>query len=39
MLVEKARILDQSAMGRAIARISFEIVERNKGVDNLWWAL
>ena len=35
MLVEKARILDQSAMGRAIARISFEIVERNKGVDNL----
>ena len=35
MLIEKARILDESAMRRAIARISFEIVERNKGVEDL----
>ncbi|PWL42421.1 MAG: bifunctional pyr operon transcriptional regulator/uracil phosphoribosyltransferase, partial [Clostridiales bacterium] len=32
---QKALILDEKAMGRAIARISFEIIERNKGVDNL----
>lgn len=32
---QKALILDDKAMCRAIARISFEIIERNKGVDNL----
>lgn len=32
---QKALILDEKAMSRAIARISFEIIERNKGVDNL----
>ncbi len=33
--VEKAQIMDEKAMGRAIARISHEIVERNQGVQNL----
>lgn len=32
---EKAEILDEKAMTRAIARISFEILERNKGTENL----
>ena len=31
----KAEILDESAMARAVTRISFEIVERNKGTDGL----
>lgn len=31
----KAEILDESAMARAVTRISFEIVERNKGTDSL----
>lgn len=31
----KAEILDENAIGRAIARISFEIIERNKGADDL----
>lgn len=35
MMEQKALILDEKAMSRAIARISFEIIERNKGVDNL----
>lgn len=29
------QILDEKSMQRAIARISYEIIERNKGVDNL----
>ena len=32
---EKARILDKDAIARAIIRIAHEIVERNKGIDNL----
>lgn len=32
---EKAVIMDESAIKRAITRISFEIIERNKGVENL----
>ncbi|MBR5485269.1 MAG: bifunctional pyr operon transcriptional regulator/uracil phosphoribosyltransferase PyrR [Oscillospiraceae bacterium] len=32
---EKAIILDEKAMQRAIARISYEILERNKGTDEL----
>lgn len=32
---EKALILDEKAMGRAIARISFEILERNKGAEGI----
>lgn len=31
----KAEILDESAMARAVTRISFEIVERNKGTEGL----
>lgn len=33
--MEHKLILDEKAMERAIARISFEIIERNKGADNL----
>ena len=29
---EKTQIMDQKAMGRAIARISYEIIERNRGL-------
>jgi len=32
---EKAVIMDEQAMQRAITRIAHEIIERNKGVDNL----
>ncbi len=34
-LCEKAQIMDSAAMRRAIARISFEIIERNRGAENL----
>ncbi len=34
-MFEKAQIMDKSAVARAIARISYEILERNKGVNNL----
>lgn len=34
-LVPKAEILDESAIARAVTRISFEIIERNKGTDGL----
>lgn len=34
-MVEKALIMDESAMARAITRISHEIIERNNGVDDL----
>ena len=33
--VEKAQIMDEPAMARAIARISHEIVERNQGTEHL----
>lgn len=32
---EKAVIMDENAVKRAIARISYEIIERNKGTDGL----
>lgn len=32
---QKAEIMDSSTMQRAITRISFEILERNKGVENI----
>lgn len=32
---KKRNIMDDKAVGRAIARISYEIIERNKGVDGL----
>lgn len=34
-MVLKATIMDENAMKRAIARITYEIIEKNKGVDNL----
>lgn len=34
-MTEKTLILDSKAMNRAIARISYEIIEHNKGVDNI----
>ena len=34
-MTEKALILDDKAMGRAINRISYEIIERSKGTDGL----
>lgn len=33
--VEKAQIMDEAAMGRALTRIAHEIVEKNKGVDDV----
>jgi pyrimidine operon attenuation protein/uracil phosphoribosyltransferase len=33
--VEKAQIMDERAMARAIARISHEIIERNQGTEHL----
>ncbi len=34
-MTQKAVIMDDKAMQRAVARISYEIIERNKGVGNL----
>lgn len=34
-MVEKAQLMDEKAMARAITRISHEIIEKNKGVENL----
>lgn len=34
-LTEKRIIMDKQAMQRVIARISYEVIERNKGVDDL----
>lgn len=34
-MIEKTQILDENSMSRIISRISFEIIERNKGVDNI----
>jgi len=34
-LREKAQIMDEAAMARAITRIAHEIVERNKGVEEV----
>lgn len=35
MIKEKAIIMDENAMERAITRISHEIIEKNKGTDDL----
>lgn len=32
-MTEKASILDEQAIGRALTRIAHEIIERNKGID------
>ena len=34
-MTEKTIILDDKSMARAIARMSYQIIERNKGVENL----
>jgi pyrimidine operon attenuation protein/uracil phosphoribosyltransferase len=34
VLVEKAQILDDKALNRALSRIAHEIIEKNKGIDN-----
>lgn len=34
-MIEKAQLMDEKAMARAITRISHEIIEKNKGVENL----
>lgn len=34
-LVEKAQIMDEAAIGRALIRIAHEILERNRGVEHL----
>ena len=33
-MTEKASILDEQAIGRALTRIAHEIIERNKGIDD-----
>ena len=33
--MQKAKIMDDKAIGRAITRISNEIIERNKGIENV----
>ena len=35
MYTQKAEIMDSKAISRAVARISFEIIEKNGGTDNL----
>ena len=35
VLAQKAVIMDENAMTRAVARISYEILERNKGAEDL----
>lgn len=35
MFREKAEIMDKQAMSRAITRIAFEIIERNKGIEDI----
>ena len=32
---EKAQLMDETAIGRAITRISHEIIERNKGIEDV----
>ena len=34
-LSEKAQIMDEIAMNRAVSRIAHEIIERNKGISNV----
>ena len=33
--MQKAKIMDEKSIGRAITRISHEIIERNKGIENV----
>src|SRR5689334_3626289 len=34
-MIDKAEIMDESGISRAITRISHEIIEKNKGIDDL----
>ncbi len=34
-LIEKAAIMDEAAMDRALSRIAHEIIEKNKGIQNV----
>ena len=34
-MIEKAQLMDDKAMGRAITRISHEIIEKNKGIEDV----
>ena len=34
-MTPKARIMDEIAISRAMARISHEIIERNQGIENV----
>lgn len=34
-VTEKVKILDEQAIGRALTRIAYEIIERNKGIDEV----
>lgn len=34
-MIEKAKIMDEKAIARAITRISHEIIEKNKGIENI----
>ena len=33
--MEKAKIMDEKAIQRAVTRISHEIIEKNKGIDDI----
>ena len=35
MMIEKAILMDDKAMGRAITRVSHEIIEKNKGIEDV----
>lgn len=34
-MTEKVNVLDEQAIGRAVTRIAYEIIERNKGIDEV----
>src|SRR5690554_89128 len=34
-MIEKARIMDETAINRALSRIAHEIIERNKGIGDV----
>lgn len=35
MMIEKAEVMDESGINRAVSRICYEIIEHNKGAENL----
>ena len=32
----KSKIMDEQDLGRTIARLTHEILEKNKGLENIW---